>query len=508
MFENIFNFFKKESTRSFLKASGKTLAVGSGIACLFNMIGEIFKEKGNRNSGVIWGNFAGILACGGIYLGLDINERKNLEHKTKTETQARKEIIEAEADAYEKKRQADAELYDAKAKTDVWKSEKMREFKRSDDESDNFCSTTTENECVDDFKEEEPLPSVNQGFNINKKLEDDRLFDKIIHKGEVGMIFGPKGGGKSIVTAWIALNIAEGKNVPVFNGVEGNKVKKTIVLNYDLELTDTDISHRFGKYGYVFPNNYIRHDKTQIKSTRDILGDIAANIAKAQCNDEIFAVVDTITKVADITCGQMMKQFLANLEALAENAKAKGVILTILLVNHPTKDCKPGDALELCDAGGSTDLTRFLNFVIAIESTRISKSHIILKALTIRGESEPENVAILKIENSAPYVHPVVLCEMEESKALKSDGQQFENYLKGLTVKGDDIPTDKRKENRTGLSNEDKHEIYSKHVDEGISAEQLAKEYGPKCKSGKVSDTTIRNIIAEIKNELDQQKSA
>ena len=505
MHENIFNFFKKESTRSFLKASGKTLAVGSGIACLFNMIAEIFKEKGNRNSGVIWGNFAGALACGGIYLGLDINERKNLEHKTKTETQARKEIIEAEADAYEKKRQADAELYDAKAKTDVWKSEKMREFKRSDDESDNSCSTTTENECVDDFKEEEPLPPIGQDQDFANELDGDRLFDIIIHKGEIGMIFGPKGCGKSIVTDWIALNIADGKNIPVFEGVEENAIAETTVLDYDLELNDKDIYRRFGKYGFQFPENFIRHDKTQVKSTEDILFDIYKNVKQAHRGDEIFSVIDTITKVGDITCSQSIKQFLENLEKITHEASSKGIILTTLLVSHPTKDCKPGDSLELSDAAGSTDLTRFLNYVIAIESTRISKEHIILKALNIRGEIEPENVVILKIENEVPFVHPIVLCEMDEGTALKLDKKQFEAYLEGLDVKSEDT-TDKRKVNKTGLTDEDKHEIFRLHKEKGKSPEELAKIYGPKCKTGTISDTTIRNFIREIegKNKSDQ----
>ena len=358
---------------------------------------------------------------------------------------------------------------------------------------------------MDDAENSAPLPPIGQDQDFANELDGDRLFDKIIHKGEIGMIFGPKGCGKSIVTDWIALNIADGKNIPVFGGVEENAIAKTTVLDYDLELNDKDIYRRFGKYGFQLPENFIRHDKTQVKSTEDILCDIYKNVKQAHRGDEIFSVIDTITKVGDITCSQSIKQFLENLEKITHEASSKGIILTTLLVSHPTKDCKPGDSLELSDAAGSTDLTRFLNYVIAIESTRISKEHIILKALNIRGEIEPENVVILKIENEVPFVHPIVLCEMDEGTALKLDKKQFEAYLEGLDVKSEDT-TDKRKVNKTGLTDEDKHEIFRLHKEKGKSPEELAKIYGPKCKTGTISDTTIRNFIREIegKNKSDQ----
>ena len=222
-------------------------------------------------------------------------------------------------------------------------------------------------------------------------------------------------------------------------------------------LSPSDIQSRYGKYGYKFPENFIRHDKTQIKSSDDIIRDLSANVAQASRGDELFAEIDNIRKAMEITCAQSVKPFLNSLEAIIERAKAKGVTLTVLIVNHPTKDFKPGDSLELGDAAGSTELYNYLNYAFVIEPTKFSKQHKILKELSLRGETEPETVAIIKLENEAPYVHPVVLCEMDEKKALSFDKTQFEAFLQCKTVG----PTSTGKEDsRTGLTHEDELEIY------------------------------------------------
>ena len=470
---------------------------------------QIGKVKISSNSSTLPGTILMVIGCifavGDLLLQLFKEKEKckadSNASKTNNEIRVIKARAEAETESYTKKRQVDVE-----------KAKQMYSIRHDNNESDTNMEKAeaqtlqqSQTTFMDDAENSAPLPPIGQDQDFANELDGDRLFDKIIHKGEIGMIFGPKGCGKSIVTDWIALNIADGKNIPVFGGVEENAIAKTTVLDYDLELNDKDIYRRFGKYGFQFPENFIRHDKTQVKSTEDILFDIYKNVKQAHRGDEIFSVIDTITKVGDITCSQSIKQFLENLEKITYEASSKGIILTTLLVSHPTKDCKPGDSLELSDAAGSTDLTRFLNYVIAIESTRISKEHIILKALNIRGEIEPENVVILKIENEVPFVHPIVLCEMDEGTALKLDKKQFEAYLEGLDVKSEDT-TDKRKVNKTGLTDEDKHEIFRLHKEKGKSPEELAKIYGPKCKTGTISDTTIRNFIREIegKNKSDQ----
>ncbi len=354
------------------------------------------------------------------------------------------------------------------------------------------------------YENDEPLPSVGQDENPGLDFGNNRLFDKIIHRGEVGMFFGPKGNGKSIVSYWIALNVAEGKHITVWNDVESTPVPPTKVLYYDLELSPMDIHNRYGKYGYTFPENFIRHDKTQIKSSQDIIRDLRANVAQASGGEKLFAVVDNIKKAMEITHAQTVQPFMNSLDAVIDTAKVKGVEVTVLLVNHPTKDFKPGDSLELGDAAGATDLRDFLNFVFAIEPTKISKQHKILKELALRGETEPETVAVVEFENEAPYVHPVVLCEMDEKTALNVTKEVLLAILKGATA--NPISTDEGEVNRTGLTHDDMLEIYRLYKKEGLSQGKLAEKFGPKCKKGTVSKPTIKKIIARIEKERKEQQ--
>ena len=390
-------------------------------------------------------------------------------------------------------------MYEEKKKYDIFKDElqeRKRRRRRIPVETQVQHEQTTPE---DTFENDEPLPSVGQDENPDLDFANNRLFDKIIHRGEIGMFFGPKGNGKSIVSYWIALNVAEGKHITVWNDVESKPIPHTKVLYYDLELSPMDINERFAQYGYEFPENFIRHDKTQISSSQDIIRDLHANVAQAKRGEDLFVVVDNIKKVMEITCAQTVKPFLNDLETIINKAKAKGVELTIMLVNHPTKDFRSGDSLELGDAAGATELRDFLNFVFAIEPTKISRKHKILKVLNNRAEMEPENVAIVKFENEAPYAHPVVLCETDEKTALNITKEKLEAILKGATV--NPTSTDMRKKSRTGLTHEDELEIYRLHKEEGYTPERLAKMFGPKCKTGAVSDTSIRNIIARIEKE-------
>jgi len=493
------------SAESLIKA-----AVGIG-AIVFGYKGamELLKEQPNKQ--IVKNDLVGAGLLSLVFFGVRGLEHKDDESKSnqkikertaaaQAEAEKHKSDCEADAAAYTQKRQADADLYRAKAEVDVWKAEAMKRV-RTDEHQPNEEQQKDQEGSEEAFEKNEPLPPVDQDNSFNLDFANNRLFDNIIHRGDVGMFFGPKGIGKSIVSYWIALSVAEGNQIRVWKDVESNPnpVPPTKVLYYDLELTPMDINERFAQYGYEFPENFIRHDKTQISSSQDIIRDLHANVAQAKRGEDLFVVVDNIKKVMEITCAQTVKPFLNDLETIINKAKAKGVELTIMLVNHPTKDFRSGDSLELGDAAGATELRDFLNFVFAIEPTKISRKHKILKVLNNRAEMEPENVAIVKFENEAPYAHPVVLCETDEKTALNITKEKLEAILKGATV--NPTSTDMRKKSRTGLTHEDELEIYRLHKEEGYTPERLAKMFGPKCKTGAVSDTSIRNIIARIEKE-------
>lgn len=423
--------------------------------------------------------------------------------KTKTDMGKRTHYTNEKIRETEATCRAEAEKYRAKAETDVWKAKAMKKL-HTDEHQPNEEQQKEQEGSEDAFEIDEPLPLVGQEENPCLDFANNRLFDSIIHRGDIGMFFGPKSIGKSVVAFWIALNVAEGNHLTVWKDVESNPIPPTKVLYYDLELSQMDIHNRFGKYGYAFPKNFIYHDKSQIKSSQDIIRDLGANVAQASAGEDFFVVVDNIKKAMEITQTQTVKPFLNSLEAIIDTAKTKGVTLTILIVNHPTKDFKPGDSLELCDAAGVTDLRDFLNFVFAIEPSKISKQHKILKVLNIRGEAEPETVAVVKFENEAPYVHPAVLCEMDEKTALAINEEVFYQFLESGTA--NPTSTDKRKKSRTGLTHEDELEIYHLYKEKGYKPEQLAEMFGSKCNGGKVSDTTIRNIIVRIGKEQQEQQ--
>ena len=283
---------------------------------------------------------------------------------------------------------------------------------------------TQKNDVHDVYPNIKPLVPKDNRSSVNcVKWEDLRLFASAIHSGDRGVIIAPKGIGKSALSMCIGAACASGAPTGLWPTYDEGCHPPQRVLYYDCELTDTDMYNRYGRYGYEFPDNFERYDRTQFKDAYQILADLQWKVEHQMSEGEEVAVfIDNITKMLKTEQVSEINWYNEKLDEIYNLAHNRGIVLTLITVVHVlTGEYKPGSPITLRDAAGASNLTNYANFIIALEQPRCVGKYIIVKILNSRGEPEPDNVCILRRigKDEGTYYHFEYLGEMPEKMALQ-----------------------------------------------------------------------------------------
>lgn len=256
-------------------------------------------------------------------------------------------------------------------------------------------------------------------------IEDRRLFGSAIHSGENCVLIAPKGIGKTGLCMQIGAAIAEGKPTGLWPTYEDGIGKPQHVLYYDCELTDSDMYNRYFRYGYTFPANFERYDRTQFKDAEDILADLQWKVENELADgDDITAFIDNITKALRTEQVSQINRFNEKVDEIYKLANSRGITLTLISVIHVlTGEYRPGTPLTLKEAAGGSNLTNFTGAIIVLEQPKDVMNSILVKVFNCRSEAEPDNVCLLRRfgKNEDTHYHFEYLGEMPEGEALKGE---------------------------------------------------------------------------------------
>ena len=299
------------------------------------------------------------------------------------------------------------------------------------------------------------------------RWEDLRLFASAIHSGDKGVLLAPKGVGKSGLSMLIGASIASGTPTGLWPTYDEGHHKGQRVLYYDCELTDTDMYNRYGRYGYEFPDQFERYDRTQFKDAYQILADLQWKVEHQMSEGEEVAVfIDNITKTLKTEQVSEINWYNETLDEIYDLAHNRGIVLTLITVVHVlTGEYKPGCPITLRDAAGGSNLTNYVNFIIALEQPRCVGKYIIVKILNSRGEPEPDNVCVLRRigKDEGTYYHFQHVGEMPEKEALQGE----------LFGDGDSEPGQTKEEQFL-----EEARAMKAYKDAGHTQEQTAKKFG------------------------------
>ena len=298
-----------------------------------------------------------------------------------------------------------------------------------------FGKTTSEQEDKQQNVDPEYTPLKPKVYNPDATMENFenlRLFGSAIHVGDKCGVIAPKGVGKSGLMMQVGNAIAEGVSTELWPGFEDGINRPQRVLYYDGELTDPDMFNRYYRYSFEFNDNFERYDQTQFRSANDIISDLIWKVEnEMSAEDYVTVFFDNITKILKTEQVSEVNNFLEAIDSVYDKAQKKGIKLTVIYIIHVlAKEYVPGSPINLKIAAGGSNLTNFLNSVIAIEQPKYAGNIILVKVLNSRGEPEPDNVCVLRRvgKDEGTHYHFEYVGEMPEKEALQGrvDGDEEE----------------------------------------------------------------------------------
>lgn len=256
----------------------------------------------------------------------------------------------------------------------------------------------TANKLVSEETEEvkiEPKPREYKRFRTgNERLQDaevsedvEPLLAELFRTGDVAIIFGDTGLGKTISSMAVGIELSEGK--PTVLGLK-SAGRAFRVNYYDFELSDQQFQNRYE--GYSFSNNLLMCVDVELDQDGNIDidsfdRDIAANPADVIIVDNISFLSSGSSTETDVA-----KKIMNTLKGIS---RKHGV--SILVIAHSPK-LKPGSRLHINQLSGSKQLSNFADSVFAVGRSKQGADVRYVKQLKFRNTADTGKVYVYKLE--------------------------------------------------------------------------------------------------------------
>lgn len=268
-------------------------------------------------------------------------------------------------------------------------------LRRKQLESEIAISGFSRNEILD-------FISVKNGKELFATADDSdkeprQIFGHFLYEGEMSILFGDAGVGKSILASDIAFFVSGGGHT--WEGLESPNVP---TLYIDLGMSTKQFVSRYKTAEQYIPNTFHRAmiDPTEL-SEKEILPEVTRLIAGMQSTDNPpkFIIVDNITNgFGTMTASTKMRNLLSEFKNLKDKFG-----LTILLIAN-LKKRKSWSAINLNDLGGWTNHLNFIDSVFAIGQSRCGKKFKYIKQIkTCEGKGLMDVMGVM-LENE-PFLH-------------------------------------------------------------------------------------------------------
>lgn len=286
------------------------------------------------------------------------------------------------------------------------------------------------------------LRTMNERLMDAKKLPKiKRLVGNIWCKGEVHILFGDNGTGKSVWATQIANSLSKG--VSTFDNLP-NQAGVQKVLFYDFELSDNQIIERYSDdNGEVYPfNSNLIIDSLDFtdpyfinrkgKLDQKIIGKIKEDIIEYKAD---VLIIDNITFLRT-EATQDANVALELIKSLLEFKKLYGI--SIMVLAHTPK-VKPGFPITNNDLAGSKHLSNLVDSISAIGVSASDKTIKYIKSIKCRStekEFDATNVLMVKQEKIGSFLQFSYL----------EQGNEYDLIRDPLRVKEEEMDEEVKKE--------------------------------------------------------------
>ena len=339
---------------------------------------------------------------------------------------------------------------------------------------------------------DDPKPANEVVSSAPDDIKSTRLYADLIHKGNIAVVFGPKGEGKSIFVTQMLAGIVKGTPEDLFPEF-GQQHEGQHGIIIDFEQSRAQLKGRYGKEGYRLPEDFdfvCGKAFTKLEAFKAYLRNLIGKLTRST-----VIAIDNLSKALPILQDESARDLFRFLSECIESAKRdKGIDLTFVLVAHTNKEGY-GVSIGTEHLKGTSKVADFADLVLAIGPTRFGKGIKMLKVLHNRNEPEPETVLVMKKVDSKPYLHFELVGKMREEAALP---KRVKNARWDMPYE-DEYQESHEEQPKCKFTHEDKVEMWRLNKEEHLSYEKIADRFKEK---GKVtSRQNIGNYVNEIVDE-------
>ena len=339
---------------------------------------------------------------------------------------------------------------------------------------------------------DDPKPANEVVSSAPDDIKSTRLYADLIHKGNIAVVFGPKGEGKSIFVTQMLAGIVKGTPEDLFPEF-GQQHEGQHGIIIDFEQSRAQLKGRYGKEGYRLPEDFdfvCGKAFTKLEAFKAYLRNLIGKLTRST-----VIAIDNLSKALPILQDESARDLFRFLSECIESAKRdKGIDLTFVLVAHTNKEGY-GVSIGTEHLKGTSKVADFADLVLAIGPTRFGKGIKMLKVLHNRNEPEPETVLVMKKVDSKPYLHFELVGKMREEAALP---KRVKNARWDMPYE-DEYQESHEEQPKCKFTHEDKVEMWRLNKEEHLSYEKIADRFNEK---GKVtSRQNIGNYVNEIVDE-------
>ena len=339
---------------------------------------------------------------------------------------------------------------------------------------------------------DDPKPANEVVSSAPDDIKSTRLYADLIHKGNIAVVFGPKGEGKSIFVTQMLAGIVKGTPEDLFPEF-GQQHEGQHGIIIDFEQSRAQLKGRYGKEGYRLPEDLdfvCGKAFTKLEAFKVYLRNMIGKLTRST-----VIGIDNLSKALPILQDESARDLFRFLSGCIESSKRdKGIDLTFVLVAHTNKEGY-GVSIGTEHLKGTSKVADFADLVLAIGPTRFGKGIKMLKVLHNRNEPEPETVLVMKKVESKPYLHFELVGKMREEDALP---KRVKNARWDMQYE-DEYQESHEEQPKCKFTHGDKVEMWRLNKEEHLSYEKIADRFKEK---GKVtSRQNIGNYVNEIVDE-------
>lgn len=340
----------------------------------------------------------------------------------------------------------------------------------------------------------DPKPANEVVSSALDDIKSTRLFADLIHKGNIAVVFGPKGEGKSIFVTQMLAGIVKGTPEDLFPEF-GQQHDGQHGIIIDFEQSRAQLKGRYGKEGYRLPEDLdfvCGKAFTKLEAFKVYLRNMLGKLTRST-----VIGIDNLSKALPILQDESARDLFRFLSECIESAKRdKGIDLTFVLVAHTNKEGY-GVSIGTEHLKGTSKVADFADLVLAIGPTRFGKGIKMLKVLHNRNEPEPETVLVMKKVDSKPYLHFEPVSKMREEAALP---KRVKNAKWSMPYE-DEYQENHEEQSKCKFTHDDKVEMWRLSKEEHLSYDKIAAKFKEEGKA------TSRQNVGIYVNEIIDEKA-